>query len=48
MYDTQCIIGGRRIELSPEEYILGALQLYIDIMYIFQYILMFVGLISNN
>ncbi|CAG9771858.1 unnamed protein product [Ceutorhynchus assimilis] len=39
LYDMQCILGGRRIELSPEEYIYGALNLYIDIIYIFWYLL---------
>ncbi|XP_068905135.1 protein lifeguard 3-like isoform X2 [Tenebrio molitor] len=39
MYDTQQIVGGRRIEMSPEEYIFGALCLYVDIMYIFMHIL---------
>jgi len=44
--DTQLIVGGRSsIQLSPEEYIAGALQLYIDIVYIFLIILSF-G--SNN
>lgn len=40
MFDTQMIIGGRYIELSPEEYILGALKLYIDVIMIFQFLLM--------
>ncbi|XP_041371514.1 protein lifeguard 2-like [Gigantopelta aegis] len=35
VYDTQMIMGGRKIELSPEEYIYGALQLYIDVVYLF-------------
>ncbi|KAJ3656879.1 hypothetical protein Zmor_015924 [Zophobas morio] len=35
MYDTQMIMGGRRIELSPEEYIFGALTLYVDVIVIF-------------
>ncbi|KYB27616.1 protein lifeguard 3 [Tribolium castaneum] len=39
MYDTQMIVGGRRLELSPEEYIVGALSLYVDIIYIFIHIL---------
>jgi FtsH-binding integral membrane protein len=32
VYDTQQIIGGRKVELSAEEHIFGALQLYIDIV----------------
>ncbi|RZB38688.1 lifeguard 3-like [Asbolus verrucosus] len=39
MYDTQQIVGGRRIELSPEEYILGALSLYVDMARLFLFIL---------
>jgi FtsH-binding integral membrane protein len=45
VFDTQMIIGGehRKIQLSPEEYIVGALQLYLDVVYIFIFILMLVG-----
>ncbi|CAL8108937.1 unnamed protein product [Calicophoron daubneyi] len=32
VYDTQLIIGGRTTEISPEEYIFGALQLYVDVL----------------
>lgn len=39
IYDIQLIMGGRSNELSPEEYILGAALLYIDILQIFQYML---------
>lgn len=47
VYDTQLIIGGRKHEISSEEYIYGALQLYIDIVYLFLIILSLVGG-SNN
>ncbi|XP_052803950.1 protein lifeguard 3-like isoform X2 [Mya arenaria] len=43
IYDTQMIVGGRKHELSPEEYVYGALQLYIDVVYIFLIILSFFG-----
>lgn len=43
IYDTQMIMGGRKIELSPEEYIYGALQLYIDVVYIFLFLLSLMG-----
>ncbi|XP_035825955.1 protein lifeguard 2 [Aplysia californica] len=43
IYDTQQVMGGRKYELSPEEYIYGALQLYIDVVYIFIIILGFMG-----
>ncbi len=42
-YDTQLLIGGRRFELSPEEYIFGALNLYVDVVYLFLIILSLVG-----
>jgi len=43
IFDTQRVVGGknRKFQLSPEEYITGALQLYIDIVYLF---LIIVGL----
>uniref|UniRef100_A0A1A9WXY7 Uncharacterized protein n=1 Tax=Glossina brevipalpis TaxID=37001 RepID=A0A1A9WXY7_9MUSC len=37
--DTQMIMGGRRLSIDTDEYIFAALQLYIDIVMIFQYIL---------
>ncbi|KAH9498725.1 Protein lifeguard 2 [Bulinus truncatus] len=43
IYDTQQVMGGRKYELSPEEYIYGALQLYIDIVYLFIIILGLMG-----
>lgn len=39
LFDLQLIMGGRSMELSPEEYILGAVLLYIDIINLFQYML---------
>lgn len=35
VYDTQMVMGGRKHELSPEDYVSGALQLYIDVVYLF-------------
>ena len=46
-YDTQMLMGGRKHELSPEEYIYGAMQLYIDVVYLFLIILSLFGG-SNN
>lgn len=45
IFDTQMIVGGqkRRYQLSPEEHIFGALQLYLDIVYIFLIVLSLVG-----
>jgi len=41
VYDTQRVVGGknRRFQLSPEEYVAGALELYIDIVYLFMILL---------
>ncbi|KAJ3591957.1 hypothetical protein NHX12_007087 [Muraenolepis orangiensis] len=38
-YNTQLLIGNRELSLGPEEYIYGALSLYIDIVQIFLFIL---------
>ncbi|CAH8622954.1 unnamed protein product [Dicrocoelium dendriticum] len=45
IYDTQMIIGGGAYDYSPEEYIFGALQLYMDIMNLF---LLLLGLMGNQ
>ncbi len=37
--DTQLIMGGKRYEVGVDDYILGALILYTDIIMIFLYIL---------
>ena len=39
IYDTQLIAGGKRYELSMDDYVIGALMLYIDIIQMFLYIL---------
>ncbi len=43
VYDTQMLMGGRKYELSPEEYVFGALQLYLDIVQLFLMILTLAG-----
>ncbi|GAB1604485.1 protein lifeguard 1-like [Argonauta hians] len=44
VYDTQLMLGGKhRYSLSPEEYIFAALNLYIDIVQIFQFNLSMFG-----
>ena len=35
IYDTQLIVGGRKHELSYDDYIIGALMLYVDIIGLF-------------
>ena len=41
--DTQMVVGGKRLELSMDDYVVGALILYIDIIQIFLYILALMG-----
>lgn len=44
VFDTQMMIGGRyRYSLSPEEYIFAALNIYLDIINLFLYILSLVA-----
>lgn len=44
IYDTQLMIGGKhKYSISPEEYIFAALNLYLDIINIFMYILTIIG-----
>ncbi|KHJ77032.1 hypothetical protein OESDEN_23348 [Oesophagostomum dentatum] len=41
--DIQLIMGGKRLELSPEEYIFAAMQIFLDILNIFLFILQIFG-----
>ncbi|XP_036317548.1 protein lifeguard 1-like [Rhagoletis pomonella] len=44
VYDTQLMMGGKhKYAISPEEYIFAALNLYLDIINIFMYILAIIG-----
>ncbi|XP_055627125.1 protein lifeguard 1 isoform X3 [Toxorhynchites rutilus septentrionalis] len=44
IYDTQMMMGGQhKYSISPEEYIFAALNLYLDIINIFMYILTIIG-----
>ena len=44
VYDTQLMMGGKhKYALDPEEYIFAALNIYLDIVNLFMYILMIVG-----
>jgi len=44
VYDTQLMLGGKhKYALSPEEYIFAALNIYLDVVQLFMYILMIVG-----
>lgn len=49
IYDTQLMMGGKhKYSISPEEYIFAALNLYIDIINIFMYILAIIGNARDN
>lgn len=48
VFDLQLIMGGRKCELSPEEYILGAIMLYTDIIQIFIYLLEIFSRLSSD
>lgn len=43
LFDTQLIMGGKRYEIETDDYILGAIILYTDIVTIFVYILSLFG-----
>uniref|UniRef100_A0A3Q4N3U0 Transmembrane BAX inhibitor motif containing 1b n=1 Tax=Neolamprologus brichardi TaxID=32507 RepID=A0A3Q4N3U0_NEOBR len=43
LYNTQLLIGNRELAISPEEYVYGALSLYVDIVHIFLFILQVSG-----
>ncbi|XP_024142065.1 protein lifeguard 3 [Oryzias melastigma] len=43
VYNTQLLIGNRELSISPEEYVFGALSLYVDIVHIFLFILQVSG-----
>eukprot|EP00923_Selenidium_pygospionis_P012448 GHVN01021116.1.p1 GENE.GHVN01021116.1~~GHVN01021116.1.p1 ORF type:complete len:176 (-),score=6.64 GHVN01021116.1:422-949(-) len=49
VYDTQVIVGGkhRKYQFSIDDYIFGAVALYIDIINLFMYILVLVGAASD-
>ncbi|XP_051576186.1 glutamate receptor, ionotropic, N-methyl D-aspartate-associated protein 1b (glutamate binding) [Myxocyprinus asiaticus] len=45
--DTQLLLGNKKLSLSPEEYVFAALNLYMDIIHIFLYILQLFGRSRN-
>lgn len=49
IFDTQMMMGGKhRYALDPEEYIFASLNLYLDIINLFLFILRIVGAANNN
>lgn len=41
--DTQLLLGNKRFKYNPEDYVNAALQIYLDICYMFLYILQLLG-----
>lgn len=49
IYDTQLMVGGEhKYSISPEEYIFAAINIYLDIINIFMYILAILGASSDD
>uniref|UniRef100_G3P400 Protein lifeguard 2 n=1 Tax=Gasterosteus aculeatus aculeatus TaxID=481459 RepID=G3P400_GASAC len=42
-FDTQLLMGNKRYTMSPEEYVFAALNIYLDIIYIFSFFLQIFG-----
>ncbi|XP_063065673.1 protein lifeguard 2-like [Engraulis encrasicolus] len=42
-FDLQMVMGNRRYTISPEEYIFATLNIYVDIIYIFSFLLQLFG-----
>ncbi|KAF7659188.1 hypothetical protein LDENG_00001680 [Lucifuga dentata] len=47
-FDTQLLIGNKRYTISPEEYVFATLNLYLDIIYLFSFLLQIMGGGSND
>eukprot|EP00794_Sanderia_malayensis_P003534 gene3534-4035_t len=43
VFDTQLIIGGNKYEIDPEDYVFATMMLYVDIIYIFLFLLSLFG-----
>lgn len=49
VYDTQMMIGGdHKYSISPEDYVFATLNLYLDIVMLFTYILYILGILSDD
>ncbi|XP_059185546.1 fas apoptotic inhibitory molecule 2b [Centropristis striata] len=42
-FDTQLLLGNKRYTISPEEYVFATLSLYLDIIYLFSFLLAIFG-----
>ena len=49
VFDTQIMMGGgKKYAMSPEDYVFAALNLYIDIIMLFIYILQIIGIVGGS
>uniref|UniRef100_A0A3Q3FT21 Protein lifeguard 2 n=1 Tax=Labrus bergylta TaxID=56723 RepID=A0A3Q3FT21_9LABR len=42
-FDTQLLLGNKRYTISPEEYVFATLSIYLDIIYLFSFLLQIMG-----
>ncbi|XP_061779673.1 fas apoptotic inhibitory molecule 2b isoform X1 [Nerophis lumbriciformis] len=42
-FDTQMLLGNKRYAISPEEYVFATLSIYLDIIYLFSFLLQITG-----
>ncbi|CAL7938933.1 unnamed protein product [Xylocopa violacea] len=47
-FDVQTIMGGRRIEIHPDEVVFATVQIYVDVVLLYQYVLMFMGVLHQR
>merc|ERR1719235_2086474 len=47
LYDIQLVMGGKRVQIGPDEYVFAALNIYTDIIMIFLYILQIIGIANR-
>ena len=48
VFDIQLLMHGKRVQLSPDDYVFAALNLYLDIVQLFLHILRLYGEMSRN
>ncbi|GMH44080.1 hypothetical protein BSKO_12014 [Bryopsis sp. KO-2023] len=48
VYDVQMLLGDKKRALNPDDYILGAITIYLDIINIFLYLLSLIGLARSR
>ncbi|XP_053723931.1 fas apoptotic inhibitory molecule 2b isoform X1 [Synchiropus splendidus] len=42
-FDTQLLLGNKRVSISPEEYIFATLSIYLDVIYLYTFMLQILG-----